>query len=121
MTQLYPCTILFYGCHREIGHYLYDHRGIRIYDNPDCPWDRYSIDGKLAPQVRPVPRDRFATHHKDGWTAISWWDNTIDARPGSNSTVLIDRTLEPQEALDVARAQLPWLTPRLTNLQPHDH
>ena len=33
-------------------------------------------------------------HHKNGWTALSLWDSTIDTRPGCSSTYLAKGTIQ---------------------------
>src|SRR5579862_26022 len=89
--------MFYFGPWDQAGHYMrsddhppQDLEGWRAvshftYTNP---WGR-SIDGSLAPPDTHM--EGFArVHHKDGWTALSFWDRTIDSRPGSHSTYLAE-------------------------------
>lgn len=119
--------VLYFGCpcgvagHRDAGHFYYDdrYRSLGLGNRPDRqtgPWS--PIDGALAPRewdsrrAPEKPQGVAALHHKDGWTALSFWDRSGDSRPASNSTFLFDGTLTFNEALAAARDHFPALFER---------
>lgn len=110
--------ILYFGCIRESGHYMWDARGRKSYHDIPQPWG-YSIDGKLCPPGDPwakngQPQGSAALHHKDGWTALAFWDRTVDSRPGSNSAFLADETLTFEQLLERAKEAFPQVFARFT-------
>jgi hypothetical protein len=83
--------VYYFGCWENYGHYLKDHQGINIsYLNNDLPWDQ--IDGVLCP-VDTRKQGVVKIHHKEGWTAAAFWDNSIDSRPMSNSVLFYEDLL----------------------------
>jgi len=67
------------------------------------PWG-WEIDSKLAP--RPEVEFHGALHHKDGWSAVSWWDRRGDSRSNSNSAVFIpEPDLTFDEVIERGRAE----------------
>lgn len=122
--------VLFFGCDGRPGHgwfgpglssvsWRHEVRGV-------CPWDSGGIDAMLAPRTEPrQPGDRrvrgeeltqgvAALHHRDGWTALSFWDRTGDSRPNSNSTFVVEGILAFDEVVAVAREHFPQLFARFT-------
>lgn len=119
---------LYFGCDRGVwgntqaGHGFSGPHGSYV-NGRDAqavnPWGM--LDGKLAPKdhhgevvfgvddrrraERAVeyPQGVAALHHKDGWTALSFWDRTGDSRGNSNSTFLFDSVMSFEEAIDAAR------------------
>ncbi|HYD58948.1 MAG TPA: hypothetical protein VEC35_01240 [Noviherbaspirillum sp.] len=82
---------LYFGCHREPGHYLFT-RGMRpLYFNRHLE-KLNRLDQMLAPQDT---RDGYIAviTSLGGWgfTALSFWDYSVDSRPGSNSTFFAPR------------------------------
>lgn len=76
---------IYFGCKGETGHYLYID-GKRQLSTNIIPWDQ--VDGVLCPFNRKAGSAKL--HHKDGWTALAFWDYSIDKRPGSNSVFFIE-------------------------------
>lgn len=131
--------ILFHGCGmREAGHYWFgpgmvtgrcmalrrqNHNG-RIEDDPYryVPW-AYSVDGGLAPQgarLHVEGQGAFAqsgrflgTPEEEWWSAVSWWDNSVDRRPASNATFVIDQRVSAAVLLDAALAKFPEVLARM--------
>jgi hypothetical protein len=117
---------LYFGCpcgvagHRDAGHFYYDtkmrSRGLGR-DATTGPWGG-GIDSKLAPRewdshrAPEMPQGVAALHHKDGWTALAFWDRSGDSRPNSNSAFLFDETLDFDAALAAAREHFPALFER---------
>lgn len=56
--------------------------------------DLVKFDGQLAPQFAKEILYIAAFSQLDGWgySALSWWDRTVDDRPGSNSTIFCPAT-----------------------------
>lgn len=113
--------VLYFGCRqgvngdREAGHYFYDDRLRSVrYDRALAviPWDR--VDGALAPRVGRAekPQGVAALHHKDGWTALAFWDRTGDTRGNSSSTFFIEGEAPFDVALGIARETFPSLFAR---------
>ena len=105
-------TVLYYGCHKGVGHYLHNSTGNRICEHEGLPWHRAEIDGRLQP-TGPQYQGRIAHHQRQGWTALAWWDRSVDGRGKSSSTVLINAEQDPEQALATAKAALPWLFERI--------
>jgi hypothetical protein len=103
---------MFYcGCHGDTGHYVWSEDGWRSYKLwKEQPWGN-AIDGGLQP---PKWRDNGMTRftQKHGWSALSWWDNSIDTRPGSHSTFVVEGTHSAEEVLAMARNRFPWVFSR---------
>lgn len=129
--------ILFYGCwtdksgNSDTGHYFAGPRGQEQYsmrrrhdgqieDHPEryVPWG-FKVDGGLAPRsavngIAAFSQDvvRLGAPEEQWWSAISWWDNSVDTRPGSSATFLADRRCGPIELLEEARAAFPQIFAR---------
>lgn len=115
----------YFGCWHEPGHYLWhcgtggypykDWRHSKIllgahphslnYEPPEIPWG-YGLDGGLL-RGKSLREGEAVVEQRDGWTALSFYDNSVDRRPGSSSTFVFDTPLSPEEALAAARAAFP--------------
>jgi hypothetical protein len=111
--------MFYFGPLYESGHYMYRENGQTVYseDRKDIPWQGWDIDGKLQPGCF-VDRGRWdhrgpenegeaLLHHKDGWTALSFWDRTIDTRYGCNSTYIAEGILTFEQMVELAKARFP--------------
>lgn len=89
------------------GHYLYDtNMDSVLHWRKATPWEQ--IDAQLAPTTKPYQVEgATALHHKDGWTAIQFWDRSGDSRGNSNSAFLMEGTWAFEEALAKAREAFP--------------
>lgn len=119
--------VMYYvGCQRESGHYLFKgggHSGSLDFNS--TPWG-YSADGGLAPAVRTksrsgggreyigreAPQGVCAVHHKEGWTAIAFWDRSIDGRPHSNSGFFAMGQYSFDEMIQLAKKHYPSVMER---------
>lgn len=122
---------------REAGHYWFGpgmvtgrcmalrrHHDNRIEDDPYrfVPW-AYSVDGHIAPQGKLLHVEGAAafaqsirfigTTEEECWSAISWWDNSVDKRPASNATFVIDQRVSAVALLDAARVTFPEVLGRM--------
>jgi hypothetical protein len=115
----------YYGCWQRAGHYLWhranDGTPMKMYDQGasdrrllgitrnslggptqgEIPWG-YCLDGGILKGTSGKQGEAIVDH-RDGWTALSFWDSSVDSRPGSCSTFVFDERLEPADALRLAR------------------
>lgn len=107
----------YFGCWGDSGHFLWspDGRvsgsdkvfsGLRIGNK--------SLDGGFCPGVLPpwyydtgIEQGAALLTYDDGWTILSFWDRSVDSRPGSHSTYVLDGRLSFDEAAAVAKAAFP--------------
>lgn len=137
LADLPPFKHAFYfGCVDQAGHYLWGASGggrplrlrrdgmetllgtmpgwTRKEGNKKAliPWG-WMIDGKLIPQH--YGEGEAALHHKDGWTALAFWDMSVDTRPRSVSCFLFDAPdLEYHQAIRAAMETFPTIWERYT-------
>lgn len=113
---------LYFGCWGESGHYLFPPvRWQRGLDPRVLPWPR--IDATLCPGRRnrlgEVPYEDqveglAALHCKDGWTALAFWDRSVDARHNSNSAFFARGEHDFDTMCSIARAAFPEVWARIT-------
>ena len=125
MTSTY-----YFGPIGEAGHFWWSSDTQRAsYDGPPGhPWG-FSVDGRLAPRVPPLPRNEVGAYdhqsreyHRSveapqgraallwvqGWTAVSFWDRSVDKRGASNSAFVIhESNLSFDLVMMRARADFP--------------
>lgn len=117
--------VFFFGTDNQSGgHYLFDvwFNSYRGASNGPLPWEQ--IDTKLAPYIGTEPHRRStydngrqtqgiaALHHKDGWTALSFWDRSVDERMGCNSNFFWKGTHTFEEMLEQFRKVYPTIVAR---------
>lgn len=111
--------MFYFGCHREAGHYLWSSNGRQANVYKDTPWGR-EIDGALVygPQHRhyvdPAYQQEGAAKltHEHGWTAVDFWDRSIDERYGSHSVFVKAGTHSFEDMMGWAKAAFPWVFTR---------
>lgn len=102
--------VYYFGCDGQAGHYM--HLPNMHTDWDFCrsnPWG-YSIDGGLLKGSK----ERYVLAHKDGWTALSFVDNTVDTRSGSNSSFLAEGTFTLDEMFEIANKHFPRVARRVS-------
>ena len=88
----------YFGCGDETGHYWW-YNGKKFYDPPIGPWG-LEIDSCLAPLTKSYQAEGACSiTHKDGWTALSFWDRSVDKRMGSNSAFVVQGIYEFSEMI----------------------
>lgn len=113
---------LYFGCWDRPGHYLVDNHGYSVHSIEDrLPWLPQDIDCKMQPGCR-MEHGRLVkgaetegvcrVHHKDGWTAISMWDRSIDGRGGCNSTFMAKGEFSFEQMVVIAKEQFPKIVKR---------
>ena len=85
MKKLY-----YFGPIGKAGHYLWKTQDGQdsYYSNKDIPKSILGdgkLDGGFCPKIDVVNGEVKITQ-LDGWTIFSWWDRSVDSRPGSHST-----------------------------------
>lgn len=115
---------LYFGCWGDTGHSLWNTHARMVRELH--PWGVGSsgLDGTLAPTDPPLRRGSLrrdemdegiaALIHKDDWTALAFWDRSVDRRGGSNSVFLLPGTLTFDEATRAAREAFPRVWERFS-------
>lgn len=105
----------YFGPWDRSGHYWFneDGYGYMSIESKKFPWANYEVDGVLQPGC-PDPADRLQRrtcpmiegealiHHKNGWTALSFWDCSVDHRPGSSSTYIAEGIFTFEQMVEMA-------------------
>jgi hypothetical protein len=112
--------VFYFGCVQTSGHFLWD-TSFRTLSARTTPWGN-GIDGKLCPgtvdrRLGCVPTEeqeqgRAVLHHRDGWTALAFWDRSVDERGGSNSVFVARGTFTADEMIAKAREAFPRIWAR---------
>lgn len=113
----------YFGCRDHAGHCLYDAAGGTMVQSVrypgNNPWG-LEIDGGLCPGGRDhrsadgveQPEGRALIHRKDGWTALAFWDRSLDPRPNSCSVFLVEGTHDFASMLTLAKRYFPMVVAR---------
>jgi hypothetical protein len=106
--------VYFFGCwNDDTGHYLHEPTGRSVHRGTDAtPWGM-SIDGVLPP-AGPDVQGRCLLHHKDGWTALAFWDRSVDTRPGSNAALLVEGEFSFEDMVDLFVRHFPGVLKRFS-------
>lgn len=114
MTKMY-----YFGPLNESGHFLFRENGQKVgswmMSDIGIPWKGEEIDGPLQPghpdpadrlqrRTRPMCEGEALIHYKDGWTALSIWDFSVDTRPGCSSTYISKGTFTFEQMVELAKA-----------------
>mgnify|MGYP001549230296 CR=1 FL=1 len=96
--------ILYYGCLRRIGHFLNSKQtNIQFHETP---WG-YSLDEDAVVQKPDIADGKLYTAKKDGWTAVGFWDRSVDSRPNSKSIFLVAKDWPTERVMAEAEKQWP--------------
>lgn len=122
IDPVFPLSTYFFGCRSSSpDHHLVGPGGLHVgARSQDWNWHgrMESLDGQLAPQ--PGPEDehvawawRLTGFTPQPYSALSWWDRTVDKRPGSNVIIFAPgHTVTAEDILNLARRDyrhLPWV------------
>ena len=101
----------YYGCWEGFrGHFLHKPGGFRVAaEEVGIPWASDELGGRLCPRTptQYQPEGIVQLHWRDGWTALAFWDRTVDQRHGSSSVFVLLGTLAFDEAVRVAGGMFP--------------
>lgn len=119
--------MFYFGPWNRAGHYLIDERGMSVRDSErgSFPWNEWSsgdrgIDGRLQPwsdgtfgenkryNRQEAPEGVALIHHKGGWTALSFWDRSVDTRGGCNSNYFAEGTFTFDEMVAMAKERFAY-------------
>lgn len=105
--------VLYFGCLGGVGHFMHSRRRPGQVRWDATPFGN-KLDGGLITDdyygVDSTPTGEIHEHHKDGWTAVSFWDRSGgDRRPGCNSTFLVNAEMSGDELLALAKEQWPGI------------
>lgn len=111
---------LYFGCIGQSGHYMFNEHGHHIYGaEGTTPWGA-TPDGTLcygrkdAYNNGPQEQGLAVLHHKDGWTALSFWDRSVDKRGGCNSNFFAEGTYGPADMINICKEMWPQVWSRFT-------
>lgn len=121
MSRLY-----YFGCWDGPGHYHFLPGGriapreamIGPKAGDFTPWG-WRIDTQLCPRWQATGErveGNAALHHRDGWTAVAFWDRSVDGRHNSCSVFAFEELLSFDEAVLKAKHFFPevWARYRFT-------
>lgn len=121
----------YFGCFEQAGHYWFDtfmrtprQADGSYYPHPGAPSPWGYPDCTLQPHCVQV-RDRWEVigpqieghalvHRKDGWTALSFWDRSVDKRGNSNSTFMFRGDFDFDTMVALAQEHFPKVWKRFT-------
>jgi hypothetical protein len=115
--------VLYFGCIDQPGHYLVEGRKSVHRLQRDIPWTDAELDMTLCPGTKKVSyghsadrKDQIEGHakltHRDGWTALAFWDRSVDHRYNSNSVFIIEGQHDAISAIAESHDAYPWLWER---------
>lgn len=108
--------MLYFGCIKDPGHYLYDKNGRKLLASSirELPFYENLLDGGLLKNV-PSTEGYGTLNVIRGWTIFSFWDRSVDSRQGSNSAALYHSVVDYCEMRKLMREHLPWLHERVSS------
>jgi hypothetical protein len=101
--------MLYYGCWDDSGHYYYDEHGMSMTRRAAAlatkmPWGIYDIDGAMQPRHHHREGEALLAC-KGGWSVLTFWDRSIDTRPGSLSAYFAEGTFTFDEMVELAKTR----------------
>lgn len=116
--------MFYFGPWDQAGHHFHGENGYLHHSAFDCcPWQPFSGTSGIDCQLQPgCYIDRYGhwkrtdkqiegealIHHKNGWTALSFWDRSVDKRGGCNSTYFAEGTFTFDEMVEMAKARFAY-------------
>lgn len=102
--------VYYFGCVEQAGHYLWDTRFQRHYwgsaEALSIPWlDK--LDGGLCPVHNREVEGEALLHVMNGWTAIAFWDRSVDKRGKCNSSFIAEGVHTFDEMRKIAEENFP--------------
>jgi hypothetical protein len=100
------------------GHFLYlmDARQHASREDERLPFKFHILDGALLPQNTCQPQGECHLAYIGGWTILSMWDRTADARGNSNASFLFEGQFTMEEAKELAAKHHPTMWKRIQQL-----
>ena len=123
-----PVDVLYFGCIERAGHYLWSREGtgrpctdrrdrelaqrLGGLDGALC-WNSKSKRGQYSHERDETEGLAFLTH-REGWTALAFWDRSVDHRGACNSAFLAEGTLTFAQIIRHARLRWPEVWARFS-------
>lgn len=117
--------MFYFGPWDRPGHYFFNEFGISIREDKEQgfpfghEYGKVSVDGRLQPGC-PDPNDRLRRktrpevegeallHHIQGWTALCFWDRSVDKRGACNSNYFAEGTYTFEEMIEMAKKRFAY-------------
>jgi len=116
--------MFYFGPWDHPGHYFFDERGREIWEDkiPGFPFGHSGtlipVDGCLQPGVCKDGRGHWRRggagtddeglallHHINGWTALCFWDRTVDKRMACNSNYFAEGDFTFEQMIEMAKTR----------------
>lgn len=107
-----PCY--YFGCKDRPGHFLWGDDGRRS-DNSSknvLPFKFSILDAGFLPEVCSQIEGLGTLVHFPKWTVLSFWDRSVDKRPGCNSAFVLYGHWTFSESLEISKVKFPWVWSR---------
>jgi len=104
---------LYFGCIGQPGHRIYTPGGKVIFESDldGCPWTLAEMEKLPSSEI--YQRQFEATlHSKNGWTAIAYWDRTVDDRFNSKSVFMVEGDYTFDEVVEIMCRKFPHVVYR---------
>jgi len=102
---------------RSAGHYCHNRDLSTTFDRPRSgfPILPTILDGGLLPTCAERKQGLCELWKNGKWTILSFWDQSGDRRPGSNSTFLLEGDYTFEQAVQHSRQIFPSIFTRIDN------
>jgi hypothetical protein len=114
--------MFYFGPWATAGHFFYDEHGRSVHEEnvQGFPFGHYNgrvfVDGCLQPgcpdpddrlrrKTRPEIEGEALLHHINGWTALCFWDRSVDKRGASNSNYFAEGTFTFEQMVEMAKVR----------------
>ena len=102
--------VYYFGCDGQAGHYMHLPNMLTDWKFLDSnPWG-----WKIDYEILKGREGQYVLTHKDGWTALSFHDYTVDQRPGSNSSFLAEGEYTRDQMFGIAWEHFPSIAKRVS-------
>ena len=102
-------TWYYFGCVDSVGHRLVDRNRRSHYHD-----ELINLDGQLCTEDTALYRAVLTRLPHLNYSALAWWDQTVDRRPGSNSIIFAPSVECTLESIRTAMTRwFPWVEARL--------
>jgi len=113
----------YFGCNKQAGHFWFTSVNKGEYLIPHCSFSipkelgsiRTSIDSSFCPadtEVEGISNLWLLISGKKRWTILSFWDHSVDSRPGSNSNFVIEGEHNFNKMINLITKYFPFIITR---------